>query len=600
MFMGSHRKLDPSSPPQREHTHTRTSMTLALLLLLGAMIQPVSAQSKVNQLEVESKPKWGFDGTIQVEDFNLLTVEIFNNSETPWQGAVWLQPQTGLQTVDLPIIQPDLFIEPYGTRQLQFYVFLPDRTEYNLTWGAIRNGRLIPQNDYKIDSPKINHSRLTIQLTNPNRGGRSGDLPAFNEENFPSSAAVLSPVEGIVLDHVPRWQQPQIQAFRDWLYGGGTLYLLSSDTETLRDFPNSLAELNEPSDQFPVGFGKVVRTSEPVKVEQPTKQPQNSYKNFSSSGTLFSMLKAMTTPEHNWGLIYSMAVVYLLILFPGCWLIGRKKGDFRLTYTVVLATVALFSFGFHSIGKRGYGEETTINSVAILKPGQPGRWVVKQWSNFFITGGGDYNIEHDVDGSAISTGQHTESVRGMASNQPGAMMRTDIPSFSNRTVLHSGILKSLKFRPEVSQLVSTKAKLKTLELSLPAGQQWPEFGHKVAIYRDQIYQLMLSDGKLKMVGQGQRARQLDYDAITYNPYRWGNQEDEPPEQLYDKSFWLAIADDLGLFNGENIDLETLPKDVVKIYLMTDMDSNLFAKGERFPQQSGRMIYSFDLHTNTTD
>lgn len=593
MFMSSTRIFNSSgSLTTNESARQIFSLTFVFLIALCGSVAA--------DLKVESKPNWGFDGTIQVEDFNLLTVEVFNNSEKNWEGSVWVKPIVGIQSVDLPVIQPDLFIEPYGKRQLQFYVFVPDRTEYNLAWGKIRNGRLFAEDSYKIDSPKVSYKKVVVQLTNLELNVRTVDLPTFDEQNFPSSATVLNPVKGFVLDHVPRWQKPQTQAFRDWLFGGGTLYLVSSDSASLLEFPASLSELNEPSDEFPVGYGRVIRTQESIKAERAKQNPNNTYKNLSSSGTIFSLLKAMTTPDHNWGLIYTLASVYLLILFPGCWLLGRKKGDFRLTYTVVLATVALFSFGFHSIGKRGYGEETTVNSVAFVKPGQPGRWVVKQWSNLFITGGGDYDVTHEVDSSAISTGQHTEAVRGMAINQPAAAMRSDIPSFSNRTVIHTGVLKSQGFRPEATQIESTQGQLQALELSMPEGTQWPEMSSKIAIHRDRIYDLSLSNGKLHMVGNGRQATQLEHNSLVYNHYGWGNQAEITGAGYFDKAFWLMVADDLGLFHGENLEPTTLPEDVVRVYLQTEMDSTFFAKGENFPQQVGKVLYSFDFHADLTE
>lgn len=574
-------------------SNRRLLATLLPVLLLCAVNQSMA------ELQVEGKPKWGYDGTIHVEDFNLLTVEIFNNSEKPWQGSLWVNPIVGIQAVDVPVIQPDLFIEPYGNRVVQFYVFVPDRTEYEFAWGQIRSGRFFAEDQVKIDSPRVSREQLTIQLVNPDFPVRSPDLPTFDEQYFPSSAIVLNPVQAIVLDHIPRWQNPQIQAFRDWLYDGGTLYLLSSDSATLLEFPTSLSELNEPSDSFPIGYGKVVRTKKAIKPERkPQQQNQNNYKNLSTAGTIHTILKAMTTPDHNWSLIYFMAVVYLLILFPGCWLIGRKKGDYRMTYTVVLGTVALFSFGFHSVGKRGYGEETTINSVALVRPAQPGRWQVKQWSNLFITDGDNYFVEHPVDSSAISTGQHTERVRGLATNQPSAVMQTDIPAFSNRTVVHAGILKNEGFRPQVSSLEVKNGQLDKLVLSLPDGQSWPLLESMFAFYGNRMYQLQFAKGKIHKVGNPQQPTQLDYNSLTYRPYGWRSNESQASVvDLYEKTSWLMIADDLGLFNGEMIAQDTLPAGTVRVYLSQEMDESFFAAGDISPQQQGKVMYTFDFRVD---
>ncbi len=572
-------------------------LTTLLILLL---IQFLSGAQAFADLKVEGRPRWGFDGTIRVEEFNLLTVRVFNDSPDPWQGDVWVKSLVGIGSVDIPVIQPDLFIEPYGFRQIQFYVFLPDRTEVSVEWGRFIRDRLRAEADFEVDSPKVAYDDISIQLTNATSGPRGKGLATFDEQLFPSSAVVLHSVKTIVLDHVPRWQEPQTRAFRDWLYGGGTLNLVADGQGTYPEFSAALAELNEPSDQFPVGYGRVIRSRKPLNEKTSLSTRKRNYKNLSSSATLVSLLRAMSTPEHNWTLIYSMAVLYLLILFPGCWLLGRKKGDYRLTYSVILATVGLFSFGFHSIGKRGYGEKTSMNSVAVVRPAQPGRWLVKQWSNLFITTGGNYRIEYDVTSSAISTGQHSESVLGIAANQPDSFLQSDIPSFSNRSVLHSGIMKREEFRPTAKAVVSGD-QLKKFSLSLPESESWPTFSSHIAIHQSRIYQLQFVDGQYQVSGSGlQLSSRLDYESLRYAPFRYGNNEPDTIEELFEKTIWPVIAEDLGIYNEDDITSMTVPDDRVRVYLTAEMDAAFFAKGDISDQQTGRIVYVFEFPTESTE
>ncbi len=574
-------------------------------LLILTLFQTLFGAQAFADLKVEGRPRWGFDGTIRVEEFNLLTVRVFNDSENPWQGDVWVKSIVGIGSVDVPVIQPNLFIEPYGFRQLQFYVFLPDQTEVLIEWGRFVRGRLRAEGDATVDSPKPAYRDINIRLTNADSGQRGKGLATFDEQLFPSSAVVLHPIKTIVLDHVPRWQEPQTRAFKDWLFGGGTLNLIADSQGAYPDFPTSLAELNEPSDQFPVGYGTVIRSKQPIaeKAKKAGNSPQQrNYKNLSSSGTLVALLRAMTTPEHNWTLIYSLAVLYLLILFPGCWLLGRKKGDYRLTYTVILATVGLFSFGFHSIGKRGYGEKTSMNSVAVVRPAQPGRWVVKQWSNLFITTGGNYRIEYDITASAISTGQHSEAVLGIATNQPDSVMQSDIPSFSNRSILHSGILKKADFRPTAMVIVEGE-QLKQFVLSLPESETWPKFSSHIAVYKDRFFQLRFVDGQFRTSGSGEPlASSLDYESLRYNPFRYGygNNDPETPGKLFDKTIWPIIAEDLDIYNEDDVAKTTTQDNQIRVYLTTEMDAAFFAKGEISDQQTGRVVYAFEFPTETTE
>lgn len=551
-------------------------------------------------LKVEGKPRWGFDGTVRSGEFNLLRVRIFNDSDKPWQGSVWIQPQLGIQRVDVPALQPDLFIEPYGERNLQFYAFVPDPTEYTVAWGQYVRGRFFEEDHLEIDAPTARREELAIELTRDETSSRGSSLPTFDVDQFPSSAVVLVGLDTLVLNHVPSWQDQQVRAFRDWLFQGGTLYLKPDSTGEALQFGPSLAELNEPSDQFPVGYGRVIRTSSVPDLASAKTDSNQYYNSLNASSTLFSLLKAITTPEHNWPLIYGLAVIYLLILFPGCWLLGRRKGDFRITYVVILATVGMFSFGFHTIGKRGYGEETSINSVAVVRPAQPGRWLVKQWSNLFVTSGKTYLIEHHLTSGAASTGQHMESVLGVVANQPNAVMQTDIPSFSNRTLLHTGILQGDGPRPQLGtfSLSGPGGTIQSLVLNFPQGENLPKMRDMVAVYRNQIYQLRRSEHQLSLAGGSQLiSNYLDSDSLRYNKYRFGREESNTPEAYFQQTWHPLIAADLGLIHEEAIRDFSLPEDVLKIYIMTDMDAPFFFKGEISPQQNGRVLYVYDLHVD---
>lgn len=564
--------------------------TLAGLAIVLSAIFPSGAQAEI---KIEGKPRWGFDGTVRVEEFNLLTFEIFNDSDKPWQGTVSVVPMQGLQTVDVPVVQPDLFIEPYGTRSLQYYLFLPDTTEYEISWASDQGGWFRKEGRLEIDSPQTVDDKLTIQIVNEGQGRSTPETPAFAAENWPSSAVVLQALEGIVLESAPAWQNPQQQAFLDWLYGGGTLYLPNTSSGERVSFQGGLSVLNEPSDSFPVGYGRVVRERPPTpeKKEDPAKNSH--YKMLSTSGTIFTVLKLMTTPEHNWGLIYSLAVIYLLVLFPGGWLLGRKKGDFRITYAVILGTVALFSYGFHTIGKRGYGEETTINSVAIVKPGQAERWLVKQWSNVFITSGSNYLVEYELDSSAIATGQQHESIRGMAINQPTGILQTDIPAFSNRSVINSGILKTKGFRPELKSL---KADVHLIDfvVSLPEGQSWSDTKTCYAIYHGMRYAMKKSGNQLQKDGAGMPMTDTSFEALAFNPYTWGYDRPESSSEMYEWATNLSFADDLRHFYGSDDQATKDGDDLVHLYIPTEMGQEFFAQGDLSPQQQGVVVYAFQF------
>ena len=577
---------------------------VCLLVWCGLFVDQAQAE-----LQIEGRPRWGFDGTISLQQFNLLTFTVFNNSPDPWQGALTYEPSNGIQSVDAPIRQDGLYIEPFGSRVLQFYVFFPYPAEGRLS--ATPVGRRFPETTLDLDSPQKTSGPITIRLMTADRGGKGGKAISVDEQIFPGSAVVLHGVNGIALDHAPRLQEPQIQALKDWLFAGGTLYLLPDSTGTYPEFSGTLSEFNVPADRSEFGGGLIVRLTNEENLPAPPQPAPQTFENYldnTTAETVFRNLRAITTPDHNWYMIYAMAFLYLLVLFPGCWLLGRKRGDFRLTYGVIVLTVAFFSLGFHTVGKRGYGESTSINTVVLAKAAQPGRWIVKQWSNFFVTTGGEFLIEYPVDSSAYSSGQHTEGIRGIVLNQPDGKMLTEIPSFSNRTIFQSGIQKLTGLRPVVESAELKNGKLSRFSLSLPEGQTLPEDFKGYLIFQDEVIELTAVEGNRIVAGQDGNVNQstrissyINESSIRSDPtfqYRFGMYGDEEKttvQEYFDGTLWPVIADDLGIRNANEVGNKVISADRIHVYLKTPMTQDFFAtaSGNMTPQQDGYVIYTLE-------
>ena len=92
------------------------------------------------------------------------------------------------------------------------------------------------------------------------------------------------------------------------------------------------------------------------------------YANWDMSQNLFAKLRRMASPKHNWVVIHAMSLIYLGLIFPGWYLLARARMDYRTTTLAFLGVTLLFTIAFHVVGRRGYGETTTVNSVALARP----------------------------------------------------------------------------------------------------------------------------------------------------------------------------------------------------------------------------------------
>ena len=173
-------------------------------------------------------------------------------------------------------------------------------------------------------------------------------------------------------------------------------------------------------------------------------------------------MRSMARPDHNWALIFFMAVIYLLILFPGIWLFSRLRGDFRITYALILGTVILFSWFYAEVGKRGYGESTGLRQMIVASPLGNQRVALRKCCSLFVTDGGPYAIPAHGDGATLAL-QSGGAFSGNAviMNRP-AGLNADIPPFSACSYEESSVLttqgdysiqvKGLELKPGLDQV----------------------------------------------------------------------------------------------------------------------------------------------------
>ena len=577
---------------------------------------------------------WGFDGKAVPQAFNPLSFEIHNDGLEPFEGVIKVESSTGLAPVDAPIAEP-IYLAPNSGRRVQLYPYVLTKfIDFSLSWGRGSDQRinLTAESELPIGEPAV------VVLTDPYglapRGG--GGLQRFDEAFFPISVTATTGLAAVVLDHEPGWQgqTARQEAFLDWLHAGGVVHLLQADSATYPTFKAPLDVLNTPLDDYPVGAGRVFRHSialpsldrefaetnifihNVVRVVAPP-QPANaqnqnnlqnypnfSYVNWDTNDQFFTRLRQMTVPDHNWWLIYLMSLVYLLIIFPGCWLIGRRRADYRITYGAMIAAVVLFSMGFKAVGQRGYGEQTALHSLTVARPVRDGRMMIQQWSNLFVTDGDDYRITHPGEGLLYSSGQFQEAVRGVVKNPPDGQFAVDIPPFSSRTIVSAAVLDVSGFQVDVEEYAAAE-KLQSLRLKVGGGFPSAPQG-TYALFRDQMYTLQHQDGTLSLRGGGQPLklflRPENWDQI-YNNFGFSPffTEDIDPAQLFAGALHPLIARSLGINSDERLQQLTLSHDRVRVFVFADMSAEQFpvtqyVEGDQttVSKKVGRVLYTFDI------
>lgn len=575
----------------------------AFLLMAGGILGAAPARA----LDVQNF-EWGFDGHVVPMSFNLLTITVVNNSQAPFEGNVVLQEGNAVSRTDLPLVERQLYIEPFGQRRLQFFPFITETwAEYTLVWGNKSDENFTVSK--QTNSPLRTGTRATVLLRDASTSRQlRSKLPTFDEADFPISAAGTDALKGVVLDHVPRWDPLRMQAFRDWIGAGGQLHLLKMENGEYPSFPVPLEALNDPSDLVAVGNGRVrhhpMKTAEidegfvsnTLEIRRgPDEGNTRGYNDYQyrnqTSDNIAQLLRGLTRPDHNWGLIYFLSFIYLLVVFPGCWLLGRRRADFRISYPALLGAVFLFSMAFKTVGQRGYGEQTAWNAVGSARRVAPGRFLTETFSNAFVTSGGMYSFKHAGEGQIYSSGGSNDTRSGECFNRPNAGIEIEIPPFSSQTFLHTGIVTAPDFNVE---FITAQPNAVGLELEVKLSGRIPTlhsmhaaYGTKHITLTRQGDVLKAAGGPTELVNYAQQNQNLGYGYQRYNTAQ------TDPASIYMTAELPVVVRNLGLTSeSRNNDLQ-LPAKIVRVFLYADMPAEFLEVSGGPDKRQGRLLYVFD-------
>ncbi|MFN0051972.1 MAG: hypothetical protein ACKV0T_07260 [Planctomycetales bacterium] len=617
--------------------------------LAGALLCLLAGGEAALALDVE-QTHWGYDGQVVPNRFNLLSLLVSNPSAQPFDGRIELRKLNSAAAlqVDAPLVE-EVYLAPYSSRWVQFFPFSKlDYEDWILTWGPSGKG--------EVTLTRPRHGKPGVVLLDEadalSTGG--GSIKRLPEQLFPAQLTGTDALAGVVLDHVPRWEEGRQVAFVEWVRAGGRVHLLQTPRGEFPAFSGPLAALNVKVDKQRIGSGYIYRHErdrkrldtaymervilperDPSDLAAPTTMPADNPGQAPRSGLsvddtgvfsyqwegdlpILRALKKMSRANHRWILIHLLSLTYILLVFPGCYLLGKhRRGDYNVVFGALLGGVALFSLIFLLVGRRGYGEQTSLHSAAIARVLHDGRFDVTQWSNAFVVEGGDYQFTHQGTARIYSTCQDDERVRGEIRNGAEARLSVDMPPFSSRWFGH----RMVAFGPPISATITQMETVLTTrqdvtlqnmsatqlpprserilqKLVLVRGEGFPTtYSQIMAIYGRRLYSLVeTGDGfELKSeIGSMGLFLRLDkqnrFDAY-FDPW---SERDGSPDELFAWLYTPLVARSAGIGDQRDALDFALPEDRVRLLIYAPMPKELFLQNERFDSQRGYVLYSLDV------
>lgn len=629
-------------------TSSRHSVvTFGLLSIVAlASFAPADAMAQQNQQKIRIVDTiWGFDGRIQAGHFNPVTILLDNTTADAIDGTLNLSSGSGLIGSKVAYQAP-VFLSPNARRWIQLYPYIPE--SYSTSWrlqlqdnksskrwslGKVPQPRIIQQQNSNNDLSKISQKiQGIVILPGDSRAKTPSILRRFPEEVFPAYVTATTPLHSVFLDDQPDWEEPRQQAFMNWVHLGGQVHLLKNRRGEYPEFTGTMSELSQPMSGYNIGAGRVrkheqnlaeltdddveriYRNSELLdrRFQQSFEEAQleDAQQNFGLMDSspsvldmeLFRLMQERTRPDHAWWLIFLLAFVYILLIFPGCYLLSKNRQlHFLTTYAAIAGLSVLFSIIFLFIGRRGYGESTWLQSLAVARVTDKGGMLVDQWSSLFVTNGDNYTINSPDSQSLYSIGVENDNSFGAVTPGKEGVAAIRIPPYSAQTLCASRFLQSTAWNLKVIEKEFSGNQL--TRLTIQTDDSFPQFGalHKYhVISGNRILQLQYDSDDKTLSLFGVRRSLQDFCQVErqYRFMTWAaknTNDDREEEEIYvDEILPLLVQRSILAEKVPQPEFFQLPPNRLRLLVMTGMDADNDLQVSQNHKHSGWVLYTHDL------
>ena len=618
-----------------------------IMTAMTALLPCQSATAESNQAKLVVVDQiWGFDGRIQPGQFNPLSILLDNQTSDPIDATATLQRVQGFLNPTGGRYAQQVFIAPAGRRWIQFYPYVPDY--HQASWRLQFDGKTIQE----LQQPRSAVKEYNDQKPPPpqavilDKASRISTQPAsvkhLPENVFPPYATATFGLHTVFLDHVPDWETPRQQAFLSWLKLGGRLHILRDSRNEYPQFSGELTDLNQPLDRYSIGNGIVqrhaiqrgeltkamvdgamvidVRQGEDAELEEMIAK-QRERGEFvvdqmddtdptQIDDTFFRDMRELTLPEHAWWLIFLLALCYIGLIFPGCFVLSRQRQlHFLTTYAAIAALSVLFSLLFLFIGRRGYGETTTLQTLAIARAEDATHWNVLEWDALFVTSGNNYTAGAAGQQSVYSTAEtmNVADATILTGNQGEIEMR--IPPFASQTFVCRRRIESADWKLKPIRIASQPSGLTVL--TLETGDRFPaaEDAQYLALVGRRMYELKYKPktGRLELFATRSRLSTFCYSsvmntfALTPSPVR----KRTPAEQLTEMEQFhkdslprlvrRSLLDEL-VFRPSQFEL---PPNRIRLFVYTDIPDDFAITASTEAKRTGKILFIKDVSSSVS-
>jgi hypothetical protein len=216
----------------------------------------------------------------------------------------------------------------------------------------------------------------------------------------------------------------------------------------------------------------------PPGIIQASAEPEQSFNQIGAGGRtvqeeatvnddeLLMWMRELTQPEHSWILIFLLSVCYVGLIFPGCWVLSKQRRlHFLVTYGAIAGLAVFFSLLFLFIGQRGYGETTSLHTVAVARAEDATHWSSLEYRTLFVTSGDLYTIDDKDRQTLLTSGAADERVDAVMTSGNSASFVARVPPFSSQSMIFRRRLTMDDWNLMITNVEQNGSELTALTLS---------------------------------------------------------------------------------------------------------------------------------------
>ena len=373
---------------------------------------------------------------------------------------------------------------------------------------------------------------------------------------------------------------------------------------TFPEFTSELAIFNSPLDEQPIGQGLVVRSADrDAALKSANDTLGESFVALASTygwnlgENILQSLKSVSIPKHNWWVINVMSIIYVGLVFPGWYLLSRGSRNYRTTILAFLGLAVLFTFAFNLVGRRGYGESTTVNTLAVARKIDGSLYDVFSWTDVFVTGGDKYALQFEGEGHLFATASLAEKVAALIDNGLEGQFLADIPLYSSRAFMHRGAVNGPEWKVEVVADGELPASLATEDIRFKITPPPSRGSNIYAVIGEGLYRATKEGDSYRLIWNKAVNQSLKPEKLfgnNYNYARYGYQQPEVDvSAVYNKLKFPAVSRDLG-FSLRNSMSVRIPSDQLRLLIYDDLPEGFSVKHPDLGTSQGKVLYSLDV------